>query len=163
MKINLLAVSMVMLLGGCASDDAAVTTGVVTAPTQADVVTPRPSPTKSFFIGAKPTPFPTLAPTPKPTPAPFKPKPAKGFSEAERRKIFYDLVNAEDRAREDADKVFSPIDDSTNNLAENERLTKKYKAEVIRDYRLSKSQVSAIQNEGLDNQWPPLTPLQSPY
>ena len=158
-----------VLLGGCASNDAPAPVVAVVEPGRVVVAVvtakPKPSPTKSFFVGAKPTPFPTTAHTPKPMPtvAPFVTKPVKGFSESERQKIFSELVGAEDRAMADAESSFSPIDDSANYLAEVDRLTPKYKAEVVAKFRLSKKQAEGISDEGVDNQWPPLTPLKSSY
>lgn len=135
---------------------------------------------------ATPKPTPKARPTDSPTPAPIatwslslptlKPKPtplktAKRFSEYERRDIFRKIVEAEDRGQKEADAQ-SPADpdslmnkdkeaqgailDANMKLAD--KLQKRYRDRVYKQFHLSKKEGDLIGNEGVTNRWPPLSP-----
>lgn len=104
---------------------------------------------------------------PKSTANPKIPLPtANRFNEDERRDIFRMLVEAEDRAHEEADVAIpadvdstASMDDATQTATLNanteltNNLIEKYKSDVYQQFRLSKKEQELIENEGAVKNW----------
>jgi len=90
-----------------------------------------------------------------------------GFTEAERRKIFKEIVAAEDKAQAEADKKYPVSGRSTWGLSQSElrsqidknidlvrHLEKQYKKELSKKYKLTKEKLKKISIEGISERWP---------
>jgi hypothetical protein len=104
----------------------------------------------------------------------FLPKPAETvvqrLSENQRRAIFTDLVQAEDRAMREAEKRY-PIDESLltrspsryrqhvidktdAQIKESDRLNEKYERELLERHGLTERELNDIKKEAMNEQWP---------
>jgi hypothetical protein len=82
-----------------------------------------------------------------------------GFSVEERRAIFIELVETEDKATRDADEKYpivatGTMEDLKKNANYNDERLKKYESEIREKYGLTEEQESEISLEGLLNNWP---------
>ncbi len=66
-----------------------------------------------------------------------------GIPETQRKHIFIDLLNADDKA----------LLESTGNIEKHDTLLVKYESEVIKKYNLTQEQVEFIKTEGFIKQW----------
>jgi len=76
-----------------------------------------------------------------------------GFSEEERKEIFHKIVDAEDRARNEANAKIPDTKIMEQINLQNE-LAKKYKEQVAKKYGLTDDQLSDIGLEGVIKGWP---------
>ncbi len=94
-------------------------------------------------------------PAPEPKPAPTE---AGGLSLAERKAIFWDLAEAEDRAMAEADAVYDPMNPDYDNIMANidlnDELYDRYYKEILRRYGISDAVARQIMVEGSQARWP---------
>lgn len=76
-----------------------------------------------------------------------------GISHDDRKNIYSELVRAEMRAREDADKMFPANTSVEKNVEKNTELLKKYKMEIRKKYKISEDIEWEIIDEGLKKGW----------
>lgn len=76
-----------------------------------------------------------------------------GLTEEQRRQFFKELVSADDRAREEADKLFSIDTDYENNKIKFDELSEKYASVIRTKYKISKDQEMEITNEAFKEGW----------
>jgi len=100
---------------------------------------------------------------------PASTEPVYSHSVSERIKIFYDLVDAEDRAQAEANRLEPEPEQLEPEYSSKwkgwyDRMDKlrskfeeQYRDEVIKKHELSQEELSAITEEGLSKRWPPLT------
>jgi hypothetical protein len=74
-----------------------------------------------------------------------------GLTEEQRRQFYKEIVAAEDRAREEADKLF-PIGAESNKIKHDE-LREKYASVIRNKYKVNADQEKQILNEGLNESW----------
>jgi len=77
-----------------------------------------------------------------------------GLSEAQRKKVFIALADAEDRAERVAAKQFEADPDSEGQVALTDELLKRYRAEIAKAHGLDDEQLVEIQAEGFSKEWP---------
>ncbi|HET6441879.1 MAG TPA: hypothetical protein VFH53_05830 [Phycisphaerae bacterium] len=90
-----------------------------------------------------------------------------GISEAKRKEIFKAIVVAEDRATEEAERLHPMPDPLKAGFSQakakaqfekqaetNQRLVEEYKAELAKQYGLTKEQLQEISVEGIEENWP---------
>jgi len=75
-----------------------------------------------------------------------------GLSEAQRKKVFEELVPAEDRANKEAERRFPT--DFKKQATYSQELEAKYTAEVAEKYKLTEEQLSKISVEAFEKGWP---------
>ena len=80
-----------------------------------------------------------------------KPNERFGLSTAARKKIFWDMVAAEDQATKDSE---SGDVQGSDQFQVEQRLSVKYKMQVARRYGLTQQQLEKIAGEGLRKGWP---------
>lgn len=96
-----------------------------------------------------------------------KPEVKHGLSESKRIEIFRALVRAEDRADADAQRTYPLPDPLKPGYSQDKataqvmkqaeaigKLTEKYRAEVIKRYRITEEQLTKITVEALEKNWP---------
>lgn len=79
-----------------------------------------------------------------------------GLSESQRRQFFKEIVAAEDRARNEAEKKY-PMDNVNNfqkNTDEYNRLADIYRGQVMQKYGVNKDQEASIVGEAFKENWP---------
>lgn len=75
-----------------------------------------------------------------------------GYSESERRTIYKELIVAEFKATEDAERKYPNNWDQQSKLSS--KLTKQYTAEVSKKYKLTEEMVDKISFEAYNENWP---------
>lgn len=76
-----------------------------------------------------------------------------GLSQETRQDIYSKLVQAEPRARDDADKLFPPNINIEKNIDKNDELMKKYKKDIRKKYNISEDIEWEIIDEGMKKGW----------
>lgn len=102
-------------------------------------------------------PKPAPPPEPKPAPAPA-PEETVSMSVAERKAIFWELAEAEDRAMAEADAVYDPMNPDYDNIMANidlnDELYDRYYKEILKRYGISDAVARKIMVEGSQARWP---------
>lgn len=75
-----------------------------------------------------------------------------GLSEAQRKEIYKEIIEAERRATDEA--IVREPTDINKQVKLQQELTEKYKDELANKYSLNEDQLISIGNEGITNQWP---------